>query len=45
MFGWDLYILYRQPLKRLREFSILIDEEKKMEKEESDKSKREANRR
>jgi len=45
MFGWDLYILYKQPIKRIREFTILIDERKKMEKEEQDRAKREANRR
>ena len=45
MFGWDLYTLYRQPSKKLNEFIILIDERKKIEKEEQDKSKREANRR
>jgi len=40
-FGWDLYTLYRQPLKRRVEFAILLDEKAKAEKRERDKSKKE----
>jgi len=40
-FGWDLFTLYRQPSKRVEEFSILLDERSKKEKEEAEQAKRE----
>lgn len=40
-FGWDLFTLYRQPLKRRVEFSILLSARAEMEKRQSEKSKNE----
>lgn len=42
IFGWDIFQIYKQPMKRITEFCIIIDEEAKMQREENDKIKRES---
>lgn len=38
-FGWDIFTLYKQPVRRRLEFSILIGERILMEKKRAEKSK------
>ena len=38
-YKWDLFTLYRQPVKRLKQLSWVIDEENLIRKEEDEKLK------